>query len=189
MKQTTKIALAVAAGAAALLLKKKQPVSGVGAVLWDYALMECKQKGIDLDKDYFAQSWDVLDEIGAMAKKFGYRMSASSAAMGRTNRQAFYYALQRHAEKMGLISHLVPNDSHKSFYGKAVLDDQGDYIILYSYDTPVVQYDKSAGIFYIMPNGEFAPDGKYSATTTRHIRAFAAQLGINVGNARVGAYS
>lgn len=31
MKQTTKIALAVAAGAAALLLKKKQTVDGIGA--------------------------------------------------------------------------------------------------------------------------------------------------------------
>ena len=33
MKQTTKIALAVAAGAAALLLKKKHSVDGVGKVL------------------------------------------------------------------------------------------------------------------------------------------------------------
>lgn len=96
MKTNTIIALA--AGAAVLAcMKKKQSVSGVGGVLWDYALMECEQKGIDLSKNYYSQPYSVLEEIGNMRRKFGYHQSASSKAMGRTDRYSFYLALQRRA--------------------------------------------------------------------------------------------
>lgn len=94
----------------------------------------------------------------------------------------------RGCDGVGMLTHLIPTDSHKSFYGKAVLEHDDDRIVLYSYNTPVAQYDKSAGILYILPNREYAPKGKYSMTTTRHIRAFANQLGINIGAAKVGAY-
>ena len=98
MKTSSKIALGAAAIAAFLIGRKKAgKTSGVGAVLWDYALMECKQKGIDLSKDYFAQPSWVLSEISEMRHRFGYRQSASSKAMGRNDRQSFYYALQRKA--------------------------------------------------------------------------------------------
>lgn len=103
-----------------------------------------------------------------------------------------YYEDDEDAEEIegtGLISHLIPTHGQKSFGGKAVIDDQGDWIVLYSYDTPVAQYDKAARLLYIMPNKDYAPNGKYSATTTRHIRAFAEQLGINVGKATVAVYS
>lgn len=92
-------------------------------------------------------------------------------------------------EGCGLISYLqAQHDSRASFYGKAVIEDDGEWIDLYSYGTPVAMYDKKAGHFYIKPNDTFAPNGKYSTTTTRHIREFAKQLGINVGKATVGVY-
>lgn len=89
---------------------------------------------------------------------------------------------------VGMVSHLAPTRGQKSFGGKAVIDDSNGFYTLYSYDTPVAQYDKQSGIFYIMPNERYAPNGKYSMTTTKHIRAFADQLGVNVGKATVGAY-
>lgn len=96
MKDSSKIALGVAAGVVAIMaLKKKGAVSGVGGVLWDYAITECQEKGIDLSKDYFAQPYSVLLELTDMRKKFGYRQSSSSRAMGRSENQSFYYALQR----------------------------------------------------------------------------------------------
>lgn len=64
---------------------------------------------------------------------------------------------------------LMPNDSHKSFYGKArvIVDDDGTETLI-SYNTPVMKR---------------TPDGQlvrlwwgWSATTGRHIRAF---CGIN----------
>ena len=97
MKTSNGLLLAGAALAAVIVAKKKGVISGVGGVLWDYALMECEQKGIDLSKDYFAQPYSVTSELGEMRKKFGYRQSASSKAMGRSENQSFYYALQRRA--------------------------------------------------------------------------------------------
>ena len=75
-------------------------IQGVGGVLWEYAIMECQQKGIDLNKDYFAQPSWVLSELSNMRRKFGYRQNASSKAMGRSENQSFYYSLCRHADKM-----------------------------------------------------------------------------------------
>ena len=61
---------------------------------------------------------------------------------------------------------LTPNDSHKSFYGKAIVKEYENGVkILQSYKTDVLRID---------------PDGKltrlwngWSATTGRHIKAFA----------------
>lgn len=100
MKTSSKIAIAAAAVGAWLLAKKKQSVSGIGGVLWEYAIMECWQKGIDLNHDYFAQPSWAISELTKMRKKFGYRQSESSKAMGRSENQSFYYALCRHADKM-----------------------------------------------------------------------------------------
>lgn len=60
---------------------------------------------------------------------------------------------------------LIPNDSHKSFYGKArVMDFTSGAKVLYSYNTPVIVE---------LPDGKmFDLWGGWSATTGRHIRAF-----------------
>jgi hypothetical protein len=58
----------------------------------------------------------------------------------------------------------VPFDSHKSFYNKAVLLDDDDYIMLRSYNTIVSTFNRSTGQLIIK--------GLYSMTTRRHIRAF-----------------
>ena len=62
------------------------------------------------------------------------------------------------------VREIVPNDSHKSFYGKAyeAVDCDGN-ICLYSYNTHVA---------WINPNGECTVRGLYSKTTTRHIKAW-----------------
>ena len=92
-------------------------------------------------------------------------------------------------KRVGLTSYLqAQHDSRASFYGKAVIEDDGEWITLFSYGTPVAMYDKVGDHFYINPNDKFAPNGKYSTTTTRHIRELAAQLGVNVGSAKVGVY-
>ena len=60
---------------------------------------------------------------------------------------------------------LMPNDGHKSFYGKAIveIDNEGSET-LYSYGTPILTK---------RTNGEMVKhwDG-WSATTGRHIKAF-----------------
>lgn len=64
---------------------------------------------------------------------------------------------------------LKPDDSHKSFYGKAFVEvDDSGMETLFSYNTPIIRK---------APNGAMKRlwDG-WSATTGRHIRAFA---GIN----------
>lgn len=92
-------------------------------------------------------------------------------------------------EGCGLTSYLqAKHDSRASFYGKAVIEEDDEWITLFSYGTRIAMYDKVGDHFYIRPNNIFAPNGKYSATTTRHIREFAKQLGINVGKATVGVY-
>lgn len=69
---------------------------------------------------------------------------------------------------------LFPNDSHKSFYGKARVfpykDGEHSGVILRSYNTFVAAYI----------DGEFIRlwDG-YSATSMRHINNFAAYCGMN----------
>lgn len=72
------------------------------------------------------------------------------------------------------ISELRPNDSHKSFYGKALIltKDNGD-TVLRSYSTEVCKVTK---------DGKFVKlwDG-YSATTMRHINSFLDYMGIQGG--------
>ena len=60
---------------------------------------------------------------------------------------------------------LIPNDGHKSFYGKAVVevaDDRSE--TLYSYGTPIVKKTAAGELVRLW-------DG-WSATTGRHIKAF-----------------
>jgi hypothetical protein len=57
---------------------------------------------------------------------------------------------------------LQPNDSHKSFYGKAMVRRENGRLILRSYDTDVAYIE----------NGRAVVRGRYSNTTARHIRAF-----------------
>lgn len=74
-----------------------------------------------------------------------------------------------------LASELTPYDSHKSFYGKAVEyynDKTGEYF-LKSYSTIVAK---------ITPDGKIFIDGEYSATTRRHIYAFAEKHGVSIAN-------
>ena len=62
------------------------------------------------------------------------------------------------------IKELKPNDSHKSFYGKAkVVWDLNGYT-LYSYSTPVIHLDDKGRVVRYWHG--------YSATTMRHINAF-----------------
>ena len=62
------------------------------------------------------------------------------------------------------IREIVPNDSRKSFYGKAweFTDYNGDTVLV-SYTTRVAR---------ITPEGKCEVKGLYSATTTRHIKSF-----------------
>jgi hypothetical protein len=60
---------------------------------------------------------------------------------------------------------LMPNDSRKSFYGKAIVIPAGDLRILMSYGT-AVGYMDAAGTFHRTWAG-------WSATTGRHVAAFA----------------
>lgn len=63
------------------------------------------------------------------------------------------------------ITNLVPNDSHKSFYGKAKVKTYTDGTrVLQSYNTDVAKIDADGNIIRLW-NG-------YSATTGRHISAF-----------------
>lgn len=77
-------------------------------------------------------------------------------------------------EGCGLIVHEpIPHDSHKSFYGKAlVIDYEDGTMALKSYNTIVATYNKRTKTLTV--------NGWYSATTARHIRAFAAELGISL---------
>ena len=71
---------------------------------------------------------------------------------------------------------LIPNDSHKSFYGKAKLIPLKNGIALKSYDTIVCSaIFGNNGVFYTRHWND------YSATTMRHINAFNAFIGIHVG--------
>lgn len=62
------------------------------------------------------------------------------------------------------IFELLPvNDSRKSFYGKARVIENDDYIWLLSYDTIVA----------VLQDGRMELKGWFSATTARHIKEFA----------------
>ena len=72
------------------------------------------------------------------------------------------------------IYELQPNNSRKSFYGKArVIEKDNGEKVLMSYDTEVCKITKS---------GEFVRlwDG-YSATTMRHVNSFLDLVGIAGG--------
>lgn len=62
---------------------------------------------------------------------------------------------------------LKPNDSHKSFYGKAHVIEKGNRKVLRSYNTDVAEIKDGKPVVY----------GLYSATTTRHIKAFLLENG------------
>lgn len=69
------------------------------------------------------------------------------------------------------IYELTPNDSHKSFYGKAkvIVDTEAGTETLVSYTTEVMRRDMNTGKLTRLW-------GSWSATTGRHVRAF---CGIN----------
>lgn len=68
---------------------------------------------------------------------------------------------------------LQPNDSHKSFYGKAVVLEVGNgTVFLRSYSTIVASIDRNKKVTSHW-NG-------HSATTARHIRAFLDYYGLPV---------
>ena len=78
---------------------------------------------------------------------------------------------------------LLPDDHHKSFYGRAVVteDDEGNKT-LYSYGTPIVIQTADGELkriwtgSYIMRRGPFMTEYEeffeWTATTGRHVRAF-----------------
>lgn len=63
-------------------------------------------------------------------------------------------------------------DSRASFYGKATVEDRNGILTLWSYNTPIAKYNKRTRTLTV--------NGWYSATTNRHIREFARQLGIEL---------
>lgn len=68
-------------------------------------------------------------------------------------------------KKLSNITNLVPDDSRKSFYGKAKVKTYTDGTrVLQSYNTDVVKIDADGNIIRLW-NG-------WSATTGRHISAF-----------------
>lgn len=88
------------------------------------------------------------------------------------------------------ISNLESNfDSRASFYGKAKVIDFGTKLSLISYNTEVAVYDKETREFEIKAS-EYSNSnqGKYSQTTSRHIREFAAQTGVELKKVLVGTY-
>ena len=60
---------------------------------------------------------------------------------------------------------LIPDDGHKSFYGKAIvtIDNNGNET-LYSYGTAIIKRDASGNLERLYSG--------WSATTGRHIKAF-----------------
>lgn len=79
------------------------------------------------------------------------------------------------------VSLLAPCSSDKavSFYGKAIIIEDDDYIKLQSYDTIVCIFDKIYNSIKI--------NGWYSMTTGRHIKSFLAYLGMNTNGLLKGA--
>ena len=65
---------------------------------------------------------------------------------------------------------LSPIDGRKPFYGKAIVKSIGNRLVLQSYDTDVVEYDKDTNTFRRLWSG-------YSATTMRHVNSFVAYCG------------
>lgn len=60
---------------------------------------------------------------------------------------------------------LIPNDSHKSFYGKAFVErDANGAETLYSYGTRIIERDVNGNLWRVWSG--------WSATTGRHVKAF-----------------
>jgi hypothetical protein len=79
-------------------------------------------------------------------------------------------------------------ESRASFYGKAKVIDFGTKLSLISYNTEVAVYDKEKRELEIKAS-EYSNQGKYSQTTSRHIREFAAQTGVELKKVLVGTYN
>lgn len=144
---------------------------------------------------YLAAQDPSLREALEIADEYGYRPKDLSSEILATllNEQKtreIYYDLRNEIEEIlqededdeeiegcGLVSALQPHyDSRASFYGKAQIDDHDDHIGLYSFDTEVARFDKKKNALEVF--------GYYSATTARHIREFARQLGITLPNGK-----
>ena len=65
-------------------------------------------------------------------------------------------------------------DGRKSFYGKAVVEDDGASITLYSYKTPVCTVDAVGDMG--KPMFRLLEKWDCSATTLRHVREFLRQM-------------
>ena len=75
---------------------------------------------------------------------------------------------------MSRMYELTPQyDAKQSFYGKAHVIEDENGSTLQSYSTEVARYTM---------DGEFIIKSFYSATTTRHIKEFAKQMGIEFEN-------
>ena len=74
------------------------------------------------------------------------------------------------------VRDIQPNDSRKSFYGKAweFTDYNGDTVLV-SYTTRVARITK---------DGKCEVRGLYSATTTRHIKAWLTEHGLPYNDSR-----
>jgi esterase/lipase superfamily enzyme len=80
-------------------------------------------------------------------------------------------------------------DSRASFYSKAkVITHANNKVSLVSYNTEVAVFDPSKNELLVKAS-EYSKNGKYSTTTTRHIREFALQTGFGrLDIIRVGTY-
>lgn len=66
---------------------------------------------------------------------------------------------------------LVPTNGRKSFYGKAIVKETDNFIVLESYGTEVAGYNKEDKVLEVTKNEEWL-----TATTLHHIRSFQEHL-------------
>ena len=80
-------------------------------------------------------------------------------------------------------------DSRASFYSKAKVIEHADHkVSLISYNTEIAVFDPNKNELLVKAS-EYSNNGKYSHTTTRHIREFARQKGFGkLEIVRVGTY-
>ena len=72
-----------------------------------------------------------------------------------------------------IITELTPDNSRKSFYGKARVLSLGNVHVLQSYNTDVCMIDGTGRVLRLW--------GGYSATTMRHVNAFLSTFGKDGG--------
>lgn len=70
-------------------------------------------------------------------------------------------------------------DNRQSFYGKARVDDNGDTVTLYSYNTPICTIDRTSHTI------TFTEYYNYSQTTRRHLKEFLLQNGIDINTREI----